>query len=108
MVIGIPIFFTNANNRKRHCSIIRIKDVSGVWLEELHVIRQKFIDDFSDRFTSTRRSLSAFNFTLASPVITAEENFELIKPVTEDDTYSAVFQMDLHKAPSDGFGASFF
>ena len=65
--------------------------------------------DFSDCFTSAHRSLSAFNSTLASPVITTEENFELIKPITEDEIYSAVFQMDPHKAPdSDRFGASFF
>jgi len=102
-------FHQSAKNRKRHCSILRIKDASGIWLEELQVIRQKFIDDFSDHFTSARSSLSKLNCNLASPVVSVEENIELIKPVTEDEIYTAVFQMDPHKAlDSDGIGASFF
>jgi len=64
----------------------------------LQVIRQKFIDDFSDRFTSARSSLLELNSTLASPVITAEENIDLIKVVTKDEIYTAVFSNDPHKA----------
>jgi len=46
---------------------------------------------------------------LTSPVVTAEENVALIKPVTDEEIYDAVFQMDPHKSPgSDGFRASFF
>jgi len=46
---------------------------------------------------------------LATTVVTAEENADLIKPVTHEEIYKAVFQMDPHKAPgSDGFGASFY
>ena len=42
-------------------------------------------------------------------MVTAEENECLIKPVSDDEIYNAIFQMDPHKAPgSDGFGASFF
>jgi len=64
---------------------------------------------FSDRFTSARGVLLELNGNLAFPVVTAEENADLIKPVTEDEIYTAVFQMDPHKAPgSDGFGASFY
>jgi len=46
---------------------------------------------------------------LASPVVTAEENAALIKPVTDEEIYAAAFQMDPLQAPgSDGFGASFY
>ena len=64
---------------------------------------------FSARFTSTRGAHLELNGTLASPMVTAEENEWLTKPVSDDEIYNAVFQMDPHKAPgSDGFGASFF
>jgi len=49
------------------------------------------------------------NGPLASPFVSAKENVDLIKPVTEKEIYDAVFQMDPHKAPgSDGFGASLY
>ena len=72
-------------------------------------IKQKFIVDFSTRFTSTRGAHSGVNGILASPVVTAQENADLIKPVTDEEICTAVLQMDPHKAPgSDGFGASFY
>jgi len=76
------LFHQSASNRKHRCSILRIKDALGVWLKELHVIRQKFIDDFSTRFTSARSSPFELDSSFASPVITLEENLDLIKLVT--------------------------
>ena len=84
-------FHQSANNRKYVCSILRIKDASGIWIEELAAIKQKFMEDFSDRFTSAHSVLSGLNENLAFPVVTAEENADLIKPVTEDEIYTAVF-----------------
>jgi len=86
-----------------------IKDPSGIWIEDPEEIRQKFIQDYKHHFTSARGSLAEPPGNLANPVVTAEENAELIKPVTDEEIYTAVFQMDPHKAPgSDGFGASFY
>jgi len=94
---------------KRGCSILRIKDTAGIWLEELPAIQQKFIMDFSSRFTSATSSRSGVHDSLATSVVTAEENAALIQPVTDEEIYTAVFQMDPYKAPgSDGFGASFY
>ena len=45
-------FHQTATTRKRGCSIPRIKDTAGIWLEELPAIQQKFIMDFSSHFTS--------------------------------------------------------
>ena len=102
-------FHQSARNRKRNCSILRIKDPSGVWLDDTHAIRQQFLQDYMQRFTSARGSLAVLNGPLTSPIVTAEENADLIKPVTNKEIYYAVFQMDPHKAPgSDGFGASFY
>jgi len=101
-------FHQSATNRKRGCSILRIKDTSGIWIEELPAIKQKFLVDFSTRFTSARGTRSGVNGFLATPVVTAEENAGLIKPVTDEEIYTAVFQLDPHKAPgSDGFGGVF-
>ena len=53
--------------------------------------------------------LLRLNGALALPIVTADENTNLIKPVTDDEICNVVFQMDPHKAPgADGFGASFF
>jgi len=102
-------FHHSATSRKRGCTILRIKDESGVWLDDFASIQQKFIMDFSTRFTSARGAPLGFNGPLASPMVTAEENAWLTKPVSDDEIYNAVFQIDPHKAPgSDGFGASFF
>jgi len=101
-------FHQSVNTRKHSCTIFRIKDTSGIWLEDPPVIRQKFIQDFSNRFTSARGALAELNCKLTSPVVTAVENAALIKLVTEDEIHTAVFQIDPHKAPgSDGFGAFF-
>jgi len=102
-------FHQSATNKKQCCSIVRIKDDSGVWLEQLRLIQQKFIDYFSSRFTFGRHS-HVMNFSnLAIHTVTAQENLDLTTPVTENEIYTALFETDPHKAPGpDGFGASFF
>ena len=96
-------------NRKHRSSLVRIKDDTGVWLEQLPMIQQKFIADFASRFTSSRQ-LSSMNLSnLALATVTAQENLDLIRPVTVNEIHTALFDMDPHKAPGpDGFGASFF
>jgi len=102
-------FHHSANARKRSSTILRIKDTTGIWLEDPLVIRQQFLHDLSNRFISARGTLAELNCQLTSSVVTAVENAALIKPVTEEEIHTAVFQMDPHKAPgSDGFGASFY
>ena len=73
------------------------------------MIQQKFVADFSSRFHSGRSSHAVNLSNLALPVLTAQENLDLIRPVTENEIYAALFDMDPYKAPGpDGFGASFF
>jgi len=98
-----------AAQRKNQCSILRLKDPSGIWIEDVNAIRQHFLQDYIHRFTSARNSLAALSGNLTPPLITVEENAALIHPVSDEEIYNAVFQMDPHKAPGpDGFGASFF
>ena len=102
-------FHQSARKKKQKCSILRIKDPSGIWLEDPLLVRQRLIQDYKSRFSSARGSLIPLTGHLADPVITAEENEALIRPVTEEEIHTAVFQMNPHKAPgSDGFGASFY
>jgi len=102
-------FHQSIKNRKDRFSLIRIRDDTGVWLEHAPIIQQKFIADFTARFTSSRHSPSMNLRNLALPSISAEENLELTKAVTVNEIYSALFDMDPHKAPGpDGFSASFF
>ena len=102
-------FHQSAKSKSNRSSILRIKDASGIWIEDLQGIRHQFLQDFVCRFTTARESLTRLPNSLTSTVVTAEENESLIKPVTDEEIHDAVFQMDPHKAPgSDGFGASFY
>jgi len=102
-------FHHSAKTRKQRSSILRIKDDVGVWLDQPPLIQQKFIEDFSSRFTSGCSSRALHLTRSVSPVITAQDNLDLIRSVTENEIYTALFDMDAQKAPGpDGFGASFF
>ena len=102
-------FHQSAVHRKQRCSIVRLKDDAGVWLEQLPLIQQKFIDDFSSRFASERHSRIVSLNNLACHTVTAQDNLDLIRPVTENEIHTTLFGMDPYKAPGpDGFGASFF
>jgi len=39
------------------------------------------------------------NSSLATPIIIAEKNLDLIKSITKNKIYATIFQMDPHKAP---------
>ena len=80
-----------------------------MWLEQLSLIKQKFIDDFSARLNSGCQSQSENVSSLIPLTVTPQENVDLIKSVIENEIHIALFEMDPHKAPGlDGFGASFF
>jgi len=40
-------FHQSAKTRNRNCSILRIKDPSGIWIEDPAVIRQQFLQDYT-------------------------------------------------------------
>ena len=58
---------------------------------------------------SSRTSWTNLTPIIAMCTVTATENLDLIKPITEEEIQRALFQMNPYKAPgSDGFGALFF
>ena len=101
-------FHQSVSARKRRFNIIRIKDETGVWLNEFESIKNKFILEFSYRFKSSRPSLWSLPDLSISPVITTDENLELIRIVSEEEIHTVIFQMDPYNAPGpDGFITSF-
>ena len=102
-------FHQLASARKRRCNIVRIKDETGVWLDEIEFIKDKFILEFSCRFKSSRPPCWSHPDLSISPLVSTEDNLELIRPVSDEKIHTAIFQMDPYKTPGpDGFGASFY
>jgi len=103
------LFHCCAATKKHNSTIMRLKDDVEVWVTELHLILQKFIDKFMRRFTSSRNSSNALPSLNIASQVSLDESVELIKPITEHEIREVVFHMDPYKAPGpDGFGPSFF
>jgi len=101
-------FHQTMKARKHRGKIVKIKDASGVWIEEDHRIQQLFIHDFTSRFKSAHDPTSPIDINLPL-VVTEEDNFLLLQPLQDHEIKDAIFQMDKFKAPGpDGFGAAFF
>ena len=73
-------FHQTMKARKTRGKIFRIQDASGVWIEEPFFIQQKFIHDFSSRFTSARDPASHPSVGLLKSV-TDEDNALLLRPI---------------------------
>jgi len=93
--------------RKMRSSIIKIKDSSGVWIDDAADIQKLFVKGFTSHFKSMHGPSSIM--VDLSTKVSSKDNMNLIKPVENHEVQEAVFQMDKYKAPgSDGFGATFF
>ena len=66
-------FHQSAKARNQNCSILQIKDPSGIWIEDPEVIQHQFLQDYTQRFTSARGSLAMLNCNLTLPLVTVEE-----------------------------------
>jgi len=71
-------FHKIASVRKRRCNIVRIKDEAGVWLDDIKSIKDKFILEFSCRVKSSRSPLWPPPDLSILPLVTTEDNLELI------------------------------
>jgi len=101
-------FHQTMKAKKSRGRIFKIKDVSGVWIEEAPRIQQLFIHDFTSRFKSSHPTAPHINIDLPS-VVSEKDNFLLLQPVQDQKIQDAIFQMDKFKTPGpDGFGAAFF
>ena len=93
--------------RKLRSSVIKIKDSSGVSIDDAADIQKVFVNDFKLHFKSMHGP-SSIMVDLPTKV-SLEDNMNMIKPVENHEVKEVVLQMDKYKAPeSDGFGAAFF
>ena len=88
---------------------MKLKDDCGIWINDQKLIVDKFIADYTQRFTlgkSTRRIIP----DLGIPKLISDiDNNNLIKLPNLEEVRIAVFSVDSNKTPGpDGFGASFF
>ena len=94
--------------RKTKSKILKLRDTSGVWIDDPSQIASMFVNDFSARFETAHQTAPNFQIDMVNSIST-EDNDLLLQPVHESEIKEAVFQMDKFKAPRpDGFGAAFF
>ena len=87
---------------------MKIKDNSGVCVDEPAQIESKFIIDFITRFKSDQVVLSNIEMDMLN-LVTVEDNQRLLELIQDSEIKDAIFQTDKFKAPgSDSFGAAFF
>jgi len=71
-------FHQSMRARKTRSSIVRIKDLSGVWVDSPTQIQKLFVHDFTTRFKSSHQN--SINIDSDLPMVASEEdNFNLIK-----------------------------
>ena len=90
-------FYQCIKTKKRKSSILWIKDESDVWLAEKSLIEQKFISDFTARFTSQRGRSRHSVSTNIPRLVTIEENNLLTSCVTPQEIKDVFFEWMLPK-----------
>lgn len=104
-------FHTQALIRRKINQILKLKDCSGIWVEE-ESLNQLLVDAFKKRFTASNvPSLRAIkNYTeIIQPCISAFDNDRLLAPVSKAELFEAVKSIDVLKAPGpDGVHAIFY
>ena len=74
-----------ATTRKPLIYISHIKNEVGNWIEDMELIKNKFVLDFSQWFTSGRCHRTTLKPIHLLHKVTAAENFALIQPITNEE-----------------------
>jgi len=94
--------------RKTRSKIMKLKDTSGVWVDEASHIESMLVNKFTTRFKTAHTSSPNIQLDMAN-LISADDNDNLLQPVTDLEIKDAIFQIDKFKSPGpDGFGVAFF
>jgi len=102
-------FQRRANARRKRKLIMKIKDDSGIWIEDHKTIADRFITEFMQRFKSAHNGSRNLPEVGLTRLVLDTDNDELIKLPSFAEIKNAVFSIDSNKTPgSDGFGAGFF
>lgn len=101
-------FHKFASGRKKTNQVTKLKTSNGEWIEDKEGVRKIIIDHFSEMFQSSGVHEGLSDRDVVQQ-ITAEQNNELIEPVTRDEVKSAAFAMHPDKSPGlDGLNSGFF
>ena len=80
-----------------------------MWIVHPADIANKFITDYSERFTSTHRGARNFTGVPLRQVVSDTDNVDLVKLPGGEEVRQALFAIESNKTPGpDGFGAGFF
>ena len=102
-------FQRRANFARKKKLTIKLQDECGVWINEQEAIADKFIEDFSKRFKSSHTPQRIILDLGLAPLLSDQENKELIRLPNLEEVRIAVFSIEPNKTPGpDGFGAGFF
>lgn len=98
-----------ANIRRKKQDIIKLKDDTGVWIDDPSVIRNKFVLDYIECFKSIHRMPRTFPDLGIPTLVSQQENEHLTQLPIAAEIKKAVFDINSNKTPGpDGFNAGFF
>uniref|UniRef100_A0A803NLH2 Reverse transcriptase n=1 Tax=Cannabis sativa TaxID=3483 RepID=A0A803NLH2_CANSA len=101
-------FHASASARRRSNLITKLQDSNGIWTSWEDGLDRIMVEYFNDLFT-TSGTASIDVISCIQPSITALQNIELLRPVSEEEVKSALFQMHPDKSPGpDGLTLGFF
>ncbi|XP_060972631.1 uncharacterized protein LOC133038482 [Cannabis sativa] len=93
---------------KRNNSISQLKDNGGRWVAWDSGLDTVIIDYFRDLFQTSNIDLGSI-LNRVRPVVTQEQNEELLVPISEEEVRHALFQMHPDKSPGpDGMTPGFY
>lgn len=102
-------FKQKATWRKKKNDITKLKDSSGVWIEDREGIQEMSRNFFMKLYEKDREVNPNSILELVNRSVTEEMNKKLVRPFSAEEISNALFQIGLLKAPGpDGFPAPFF
>lgn len=102
-------FHATTLQRRSRNKVARLKDSSGVWVDEENGLKELIRSYFSSLFETTNPTMTSNVTNLIQPRVTHAMNQGLLKPVEEWEVKHAVFSLGTHKSPGpDGLNGLFF
>ncbi|KAI9121028.1 hypothetical protein K1719_008061 [Acacia pycnantha] len=102
-------FHSSVIQRRQRNKVLRLKDETGVWMEDRKVINKTFSNFYMTLFSSVGSRPLDQALSYVRKVVSPQDNADLTRPVSDLEIENAVFQLGANKAPGpDGFSALFY
>lgn len=102
-------YHTKAIVWRRHNKILMLKDETNQWVDDQTQLSNMAANYYRDLFSNPTSTGTPYPITGRFPLIPDDALTALARPVTKDETRSALFDMALLKSPgADGLQAFFF